>query len=170
MRVADLVTASVLLLVGGVVVFDAVGIGIGWGTDGPKSGFFPFWLGMLLIAACARIRGQAARRVAAKPSVRREQLGPVLKVLWPAVALVVLTLSLGLYVSAALYTGFYMRWIGRHSWLAVLAVAVLFPLATFFIFEKWFLVPMPKGPLEAWLGQSAMGIENLLLGFHIAIT
>src|SRR2546422_6616304 len=85
MRVADLVTASVLLLVGGVVVFDAVGIGIGWGTDGPKSGFFPFWLGMLLIAACALILGQAARRGDAKPFVRREQLGPVLKVLWPAV-------------------------------------------------------------------------------------
>ena len=22
----------------------------------------------------------------------------------------------------------------------------------FFMFEKWFLVPLPKGPLEAWLG------------------
>ena len=153
MRVADLVTASVLLLVGGVVVFDAVGIGIGWGTDGPKSGFFPFWLGVLMIATCAMILIQAARRADARPFVTRAQLGPVLKVLWPAVALVVLTLWLGLYVSAALYTGFYMRWIGRHSWPAVLAVAVLFPLATFFIFEKWFLVPMPKGPLEAWLGQ-----------------
>src|SRR5206468_2913598 len=87
MRVADLVTASVLLLVGGVVVFDAVGIGIGWGTDGPKSGFFPFWLGVLLIAACGLILVQAARRVDAKPFVRREQLGPVLKVLWPAVAI-----------------------------------------------------------------------------------
>ena len=53
----------------------------------------------------------------------------------------------------SLYTGFYMRWIGRHTWLAVLAVAILFPLATFFVFEKWFLVPMPKGPFEAWLGQ-----------------
>src|SRR5256712_6014849 len=160
MRVADLVTASVLLLVGGVVVFDAVGIGIGWGTDGPKSGFFPFWLGMLLIAACALILGQAARRVDAKPFVRREQPGPVLKVLWPAVALVVLTVSLGLYVSAALYTGFYMRWIGRHSWLAVLAVAVLFPLATFFIFGKWVLVAMPQGPPAAWVGGLAVGNAN----------
>jgi len=87
------------------------------------------------------------------PFVTRAQAGPVLKVLWPAVALVVLTQWLGLYVSAGLYTGFYMRWIGRHAWLAVLALAILFPLATFFIFEKWFLVPMPKGPLEAWLGQ-----------------
>ena len=152
MRAADLVTASLLILVGGAVVYDAVGIGIGWGTDGPKSGFFPFWLGVLLIATCALILGQAARRVDAKPFVRREQLGPVLKVLWPAVALVALTQGLGLYVSAMLYTGFYMRWIGRHSWFAVLPVAVLFPLATFFIFEKWFLVPMPKGPLESWLG------------------
>jgi hypothetical protein len=22
----------------------------------------------------------------------------------------------------------------------------------FVVFEMWFLVPMPKGPLEAWLG------------------
>src|SRR5919198_89931 len=124
MRAADLVTASLLILVGGAVVYDAGGIGIGWGTDGPKSGFFPFWLGVLLIATCALILGQAARRVDAKPFVRREQLGPVLKVLWPAVALVALTQGLGLYVSAMLYTGFYMRWIGRHSWLGVLAVAV----------------------------------------------
>jgi len=152
MRTADLVTASFLMVLGGVVVFDAVGLGIGWGTDGPKSGFFPFSLGVLMIAACAVIVMQA-RRADARPFVTRAQLGPVLKVLWPAVALVALTQWLGLYVAAAFYTGFYMRWIGRHSWLAVLAVAILFPLATFFVFEKWFLVPMPKGPLEAWLGQ-----------------
>ncbi|PYN39090.1 MAG: hypothetical protein DME00_37125 [Candidatus Rokuibacteriota bacterium] len=92
-------------------------------------------------------------RAPTAPFVTLEQFRPVLKVLWPAVALVVLTQWIGLYVAAALYTGFYMRWIGRHTWLAVLAVAILFPLATFFVFEKWFLVPMPKGPLEAWLGQ-----------------
>lgn len=153
MRLADLVTASFLMLLGGVVVFDAVRIGIGWGTDGPKSGFFPFWLGVLMLVACALICLQAVRRADAGAFVTRAQAAPVLKVLWPAVALVVLTQWLGLYVSAALYTGFYMRWIGRHTWLAVLAVAILFPLATFFVFEKWFLVPMPKGPLEAWLGQ-----------------
>src|SRR3989454_12163375 len=113
MRVADLVTASVLLLVGGVVVFDAVGIGIGWGTDGPKSGFFPFWLGMLLIAPRALILGQAARRVDAKPFVRREQLGPVLKVLSPAGALVGLTPWPGAYGSVAAYPRLHMSGVGR---------------------------------------------------------
>ena len=152
MRVADLVTAAFLMLIGGAVITDALRIGIGWGTDGPKSGFFPFWLGLIMVLMCAAIVVQAVGRASPRPFVRREQLAPVLKVLWPAVAMVVVMQWLGLYVAAAFYTGFSMRWIGRHSWLAVAAVAVGFPLVTFYIFETWFLVPMPKGPLEAWLG------------------
>jgi hypothetical protein len=152
MRVADLVTASVIMLLGGVVVYDAVRLGIGWGTDGPKSGFFPFWLGVLLLVVCAGLLIQAALRAESRPFTTREQLGPVLKVLWPAVAMVVFMQWIGLYVASALYIGFYMRWIGRHSWLAVVGLAVGVPLVAFIIFEKWFLVPMPKGPLEAWLG------------------
>jgi hypothetical protein len=140
------------MVLGGVVVYDAVRLGIGWGTDGPKSGFFPFWLGVLLLVMCAGLLIQAALRAESRPFTTREQLGPVLKVLWPAVAMVVLMQWIGLYVASALYIGFYMRWIGRHSWLAVVGLAVGVPLVAFIIFEKWFLVPMPKGPLEAWLG------------------
>jgi len=152
MRAANLVTASVLLLLGGVAIFDSVRLGIGWGTDGPKSGFFPFWLGLLLVVMCGAILVQAVRRASTKPFVSREQLRPVLKVLWPATAMAVLTQVIGLYVASAVYLGFYMRWVGRHSWLAVIVLSISIPIATFFIFEKWFLVPMPKGPLEAWLG------------------
>jgi putative tricarboxylic transport membrane protein len=152
MRVADLVTAAVVMLLGGVVVYDAARLGIGWGIDGPKSGFFPFWLGVLLLAMCGGLLIQAALRGESRPFSTRKQLGPVLKVLWPAVAMVVLMQWVGLYVASALYTGFYMRWIGRHSWLAVFALSVGVPVAAFIVFEKWFLVPMPKGPLETWLG------------------
>jgi putative tricarboxylic transport membrane protein len=152
MRVADLITASVLMLLGGAVVYDALRLGIGWESDGPRSGFFPFWLGALLIVMCAVILVQTARLPSSRPFVRREQIGPVLKVLGPALAAVVLMHWIGLYVASAVYTAFYMRWIGRHSWVAVVAVAVGIPLVAFFVFERWFLVPMPKGPLEAWLG------------------
>jgi hypothetical protein len=152
MRRADLVTASLLMLIGGVVVFDAVRLGIGWGSDGPRSGFFPFWLGALLMLACAGIAVQAWRRGAPGPFVTRERLRPVLKVLLPAVGLVALTQWLGLYVSSALYVAVYTRWIGRHSWGTVLAFALGIAGLTFVVFERWFLVPLPKGPLEAWLG------------------
>ena len=152
MRTADVLTAVVLMLLGGVVIADSVRLGIGWGTDGPKSGFFPFWLALLMLAACALILIQSVWRKSAAPFVTREQLGPVLKVLWPAAAAVALMQFVGLYVASALYMAFYMRLVGRHGWLVVIGLAVLIPVVTFFVFETWFLVPMPKGPLEAWLG------------------
>ena len=152
MRTADIVTASVLMLLGGVVLYDAVRLGIGWGTDGPRSGFFPFWLALVMVATCALILAQAGWRSSLRPFATREQARPVLKVLWPAAAMVVLMQVTGLYVAAALYVGFYMRWIGHHRWLTVIAIAVSIPVVTFLIFETWFLVPMPKGPLEDWLG------------------
>jgi putative tricarboxylic transport membrane protein len=152
MRAAEFVTASVLILLGGVVLFDAVRIGFGWGTDGPRSGFFPFWLALIMVVTCAVIIAQAALGGRGKSFVSREQLGPVLKVLWPATAAVALMHFVGLYVASALYMGFYMRWVGRHSWVTVIAIALALPIASFLIFEKWFLVPMPKGPLEQWLG------------------
>jgi len=55
-------------------------------------------------------------------------------------------------VATAIFLGFYMRWIGGYRWVPVIVLAVLFPVFTFLVFEKWFLVPMPKGPLETWLG------------------
>ena len=63
-----------------------------------------------------------------------------------------LTQFLGLYVASALYLGFYVRAVGRHKWVTALALAIVLPVVTFVLFERWFLVPLPKGPVEAWLG------------------
>ena len=152
MRAADLATAAVLMALGGLVLFDAVRLGYDWGSDGPKSGFFPFWLAVAMLVTCGLIILQALRRRTDKVFVTREQLRPVLAVLVPATAMVAVMEVAGLYVASALYMGFYMRLVGRHRWLTVVAIGVGVPIATFFVFEKWFLVPMPKGPLETWLG------------------
>jgi putative tricarboxylic transport membrane protein len=151
-RTADLVTAALLLLIGLIAVFDSLRLGAGWGSDGPKSGFFPFWLATLLLAVSVAIAVQAWRRGPGKRFVTRAQMRPVMQVLWPAVAMVTLTAVIGLYVAAALYLAFYMRWVGRHRWLTVVLISVGIPVVTFLVFERWFLVPMPKGPLETWLG------------------
>lgn len=158
MRIADLVTAAMLMLMGGIVIYDAVRLGIGWGNEGPRSGFFPFWLAALLVAIGLATFLQAWIGRSEKPFVTRERFAPVLKVLAPIAGFVLLTdppgpwSGLGLYVAGGLYLGFYMRWVGRHDWRSVVALSVAVPLISFFIFEKWFLVPMPKGPVEAWFG------------------
>ena len=152
MRAADLTTAAVLIAGGLLVMWDSLRIGIGWGTDGPKSGFFPFWLGLIMVGACLAIAAKAYRRAHRTPFVRRGAIAPVLKVLLPATAFVLSIHWIGLYVATTVYMGVYMRWIGRHSWVSVVVVSVTVAAVTFYVFEIWFLVPMPKGPLETHLG------------------
>jgi hypothetical protein len=156
MRRADAICAAVLLAGALGVAWEGWRLGIGWSTDGPQSGFFVFYLGLALAAASAGVLAQSVVLgevpLYRKPFLEPGQLRPVLTVLIPAAGMVVLTHVVGLYVAGALYVATYMRWIGRHSWFATLFVAVGIPAVTFLVFEIWFLVPMPKGPLEAFLG------------------
>jgi hypothetical protein len=152
MRAADIATAAFLMLLGVVILVEAIRLGFRWGPDGPQSGFFPFWLALVVIAHTAAILVQAVRKHSKEPFATRDQLRMVLTVAWPAAAMVVLTQFIGLYVAATLYLFFYMRLVGRHSWPTTVGLSLSIPLLTFVVFEKWFLVPLPKGPLEAWLG------------------
>jgi len=152
MRAADVVTALALILVGVIVIVDVLQLGIGWGLEGPESGFFPFWLAVAMVVVALAILLQALRQATARPFVTAAKLRPVLAVLAPATAMVVVMEVLGLYVASALYMAFYMRWVGRHPWSTIVVLSVGVPIVTFVVFEKWFLVPMPKGPFEAWLG------------------
>jgi putative tricarboxylic transport membrane protein len=158
MRVADVTTAALLMLLSAIVIYDALRLGVGWGGEGPQSGFFPFWLAALLATVSIVLFLQALRNRSEVPFVTRERSVSVLKVLVPLIGFIVLTdppgpwTGLGLYVAAGLYLGFYMRWVGRHDWRTIVALATVVPVISFIIFETWFLVPMPKGPVEAWFG------------------
>jgi putative tricarboxylic transport membrane protein len=152
MRTADIIAASLLTALGVLVLAEAIRLGFRWGPDGPQSGFFPFWLAVILIAHSIAVVVRAWRKHSETPFVSREQLRSVLTVALPAAIMVLLTQFIGLYVASALYLGFYVRRVGRHSWMTALGLAVCVPVITFVVFERWFLVPLPKGPLEAWLG------------------
>ena len=80
------------------------------------------------------------------------QLRQVLSVLVPTIVYVGLVPYLGIYVSSALLIVFFMRWFGHYRWIVAAAVSVVVPFLTFLMFEIWFLVPLPKGPIETMLG------------------
>ena len=84
--------------------------------------------------------------------VDRSKLKLVLKVLIPTVGFVVLIGYLGIYVAAAIFIVFFMWWLGKYSLVKAIPVGVAVPLVLFWLFEIMFLIPLPKGPLEAALG------------------
>lgn len=152
-RTIEVAVAGLLLALAAVVVWDSRRLGASWGEDGPGAGYFPFYVGLILAtASVGNLVTALARPGTGDAFVGRAQAVLVLQVLLPAIVFVAAVGWLGIYLAAALYIGFFMAWLGRYPPTRILPVAVLVPLAFFILFEVWFLVPLPKGPLEAAFG------------------
>ncbi|MGH7267005.1 MAG: tripartite tricarboxylate transporter TctB family protein [Candidatus Rokuibacteriota bacterium] len=148
MRRAEILTALVLLVIAGVVMREALRLGVGWGDSGPRAGFFPFWLAVVLGLSGLGILINIVRdrsAAAAKPFFPPGAVRLVSTVLIPMVGAIALLEVVGFYVAALVYLVSYIRLTGRQSWSLTLAVSVLFPVVTFLVFERWFLIPLPKG-------------------------
>jgi len=134
---------------------DSVRLGFGWQeVHGPRPGYFPFYIG-LLICISATVNFVRALLIAPdknKTFVHVGQLKLVLTVLIPTAIYAFLVTWIGIYVSSILFIGFFMRWLGKYVWWKVAAVSVVTVAVFYVVFEMWFKVPLPKGPLESFLG------------------
>jgi putative tricarboxylic transport membrane protein len=132
-----------------------VRLGFGWQeVHGPRPGYFPFYIG-LLICISAVVNCVRALLVAPdknKTFVHVGQLKLVLTVLIPTAIYAFLVTWIGIYVSSILFIGFFMRWLGKYAWWKVAVVSVLTVAVFYVVFEMWFKVPLPKGPVESLLG------------------
>ncbi|MCI0371078.1 MAG: tripartite tricarboxylate transporter TctB family protein [candidate division NC10 bacterium] len=153
MRKAEMAVAGVIFLWALSVLYEVRKLNVGWGLNGPEAGFFPFWLAAGLAGSGALIFLQAARAGGgAEPFVTWEALKGVLRVSGPLAAFIGLLYGVGFYVGAALYIGYYTRVAGRHRWPVVGGMTLGIPMVIFLLFERWLLVPLPKGPIEQVLG------------------
>jgi hypothetical protein len=153
-RSAEVVVAALFIFLGAVVVFDSVRLGARWGEDGPQAGYFPFYIGLLVCFASLvnLVAALVGKRERGRVFVELGALKLVLSVLLPALVYVGLISWTGIYVASTLFIAFFMRWLGKYAWWKVLAVAIGTSVFFFLIFETWFKVPLPKGPLEDLLG------------------
>jgi hypothetical protein len=144
--------AIAMAIFAGIVIYGSIQAGISWGVEGPRAGFFPFYVGVAILISSVvnflQSRGESAEDRFADWG----QLRQVLSVVVPTAVYVVIIPWIGIYFSSALLIGFFMKRLGDYGWHLIAPIAVGIPLLTFVVFERWFLVPLPKGPVEAWLG------------------
>ena len=154
-RWVEIAVALGIMILGAIVVYDSHRVGIEWASDGPRAGYFPNFIGWILAAAGAWIVAETLyrwRSLASKVFVTRDELRPVLYMLLPTIVYVGLIAFLGIYVASAIYIAAFMKVQGKYRWLPTIAVSIGVPIAIFLLFEVWFLVPLPKGPIENMLG------------------
>jgi putative tricarboxylic transport membrane protein len=146
-----LVEAGVTLLIalfGVIVIAGSMKAGINWGAEGPRAGFFPFYIGVFIVASSAINLWNGLRADDDGLFAEWGQLRQVMSVVVPTAIYVGVMPFTGLYAASIVFIAWFMRWLGKYPWLTVLAVAIGMPVVTYFIFERWFMVPLPK----EWLG------------------
>ena len=152
-KTVEIVVAVLFLVVAGIVIYDSVRVGFRWAGDGPQAGYFPFYIGVIIaVASLANLLHAIFSKDGDRPFVARRQFRTVLAVLVPTAIYVAAIYLLGIYLASALFIAIFMRWLGRFGWGKIAAVGLAVPIGLFLMFEVWFLVPLPKGPLEALLG------------------
>ena len=152
-RLVELALAAFMALFALIVIAGSIQVGYGWAFDGPQAGFFPFYIGLFILgSSIVNFMQVRTAKTHDKPFATWSQLWQVLSVVVPSAVYVVLVAWIGMYVASMLLIGTFMKWLGRYSWAMVLPIAIGVPVLTFIVFERWFLVPLPKGPVEEWLG------------------
>ena len=155
-RLWEIIVAAIFLAFGSLVVWESRRLGSQWGSDGPQAGYFPFYIGTLICISSFVNLYNAIVKGDHGPFVKWGQLRMILIVMVPCVIYVALIVnplqSLGIYVASALFIAFFMRYLGKYGWAKIAAVSVGTMAVFFVMFEIWFKVPLPKGPLEAAFG------------------
>ena len=152
---AEIAVAALFFLLGAIVIYDSLRVGVRWEeVHGPQGGYFPFYVGLIICVSSAinALRALMVPAQQTKTFVQVGQLKLVLTVLVPTALYAAAVTWIGIYVSSALFIAFFMRWLGKYPWWKAAAVGLGAVAVFYLIFEVWFLVPLPKGPLESLLG------------------
>ncbi len=161
----DRIVAGVLVIVGLGVAWKSTELPIGiLPKEGPGGGFLPFWLSLGISVAALGVFAQSF--FGGPPAEGDEEAGDgqaagaeggfvswegfldILRVAIPALIMVLLISTISIYIAAAGFVFYCLFYVGRHGMRVSLAVSVGVPIGVFLIFEKFLIVPLPKGYLE----------------------
>ena len=150
-RSMEILVAVLFLFVGAVAMYDSLRIGAGW-SDGPQSGYFPFYIALIMSAASVMNLVHAVSGGPREAFVDRESFGRVLTVLIPAALFVAAVPWIGIYLSGAVFIALFMLFVGKYAiWKGALVGGGVMTVL-FFVFQRWFLIRLPTGPVEQFFG------------------
>ena len=154
MRRAELATAVVFALLSVYLMWKSAELPVGWIPDkGPAGGAFPFWLSAAMLVCSGWIFVRALRGVtpesrSSEPFMDAETVKLLAMAVGSLLAALLLVTWFGFYVAIPFLFVFWVRLVGKRSWLTTGVLAVSVPIVTFFFFEIGMKILLPKGITE----------------------
>ena len=133
------IAEAIFLLLGAVVVY--LSLGLSYSADyGPGPGFFPFWLGILLIVISVADVIKTSRRPREPlpegfiPS--RDGVWRIFSLVGALGAVIFLIKPLGFNLTILLFSVFLLRATGKQSWWTIIAISLIGSFGTFYLFRQ----------------------------------
>ena len=156
MRWMELLVAACFVGVSLLVITDSLRVGNAWGSDGPEPGYFPFYIGGLLLGGASWVIVQTLlawkQDDGKEVFAEKHEFNLMLLMLLPTAAFTAAIFVLGIYVASVVFIAAFMVWQGKYSYIKSIVVGTGISAALFVLFEVWFMLPLPKGFIHAWLG------------------
>jgi hypothetical protein len=152
----ELLVAGCFMGVSLLVITDSIRVGKSWGSDGPEPGYFPFYIGCLLLGGSAWVILQTLltwkKDNGQEVFAEKHEFNLMLLMLIPTTVFTAAIFVLGIYVSSLIFVAAFMVWQGKYSYVKSITVGFGISAALFALFELWFKLPLPKGFIETWMG------------------
>ncbi len=149
-RTLELAAGAGFIALGVLLMIEAYSLGPGWGQSGPRPGFFPFSLALVMALAGLVAVSEAFARGRRQPFFENAQeVDDLLRVGIPLALAIASVGFLGFYIMAALYIAFFTWWYGRFRWPSALVAGAGTSFALFMLLERGFRIPTPRSP---WYG------------------
>lgn len=154
MKRAELITALILAALSIYLMVKSAELPVGWVPDeGPGGGAFPFWLAAGMLLSSLWVMYNWYRRTSPpsqsdEPYMDAYALRSFVLAGGGVTAMIALVHVVGMYGSVPLFLIYYIRFLGRHSWVTAISIALGATVVVFFFFDVALRIVLPKGYLE----------------------
>jgi hypothetical protein len=153
-RTAELMMAVILSLASLGLMWKSAELPIGWiENEGPGGGAWPFWLSLVMLICCIITIIRWFKRITPESRSSEQYMdGTTRKInaitIGSLFLMLLATHYIGMYFAVMLFLLFYLRFVGRHSWLLTGAFTIGAPVFLFLFFEAVLKIILPKGYSE----------------------
>jgi hypothetical protein len=144
MRIADLIGAAVVLILGLAVIF------FSWQMEyysefGPGPGFLPLWVGICITGCAVVLFFNILKKHGKAGAFFKLRTKEGFKLLAIIIATFLLLPFLGFSIGFGLFAGITMRAMGRHGWITCGLTTLGIALGIRLVFGYWLMIPLPTG-------------------------
>lgn len=146
-----MIVAALFMVVSLIVIWECFRLGFGWEPQqGPQAGMVPFYLALLMLGCSAFLFYLGWRREKKEDDnffINKEGMMEAGRIALMTLIFSVIVVYAGVYFAMLIFSPIFVRWLGKHSWTAVIAFTVIITLTVYFGMEVGLKIPLPRSPL-----------------------